>query len=209
MSDCATKVCRKCGEAKSLDGFASHPTSRDRRQYNCRPCQSALAREWNVANRERVREIDRARYARNPEKRKAVQRAIKERDPDAYRAKVRAQSAAAYRRDPKKHMGYSAAWRAKHPERARELGKASLSNYLARRKRAVGTHTASERVELMESYRSLCAYCLGRATCLDHVTPLSRGGSNDVSNLVPACRSCNSSKRSRTLLEYLVYRKAA
>jgi hypothetical protein len=32
------------------------------------------------------------------------------------------------------------------------------------------------------------------APCIDHVIPRSRGGSNDLSNLVLCCRSCNSSK---------------
>lgn len=46
---------------------------------------------------------------------------------------------------------------------------------------------------------SPCTYC--RATLdadnvtLDHVTPLTKGGQHDSSNVVPACRSCNSSKQ--------------
>jgi hypothetical protein len=37
-----------------------------------------------------------------------------------------------------------------------------------------------------------------RAEVVDHVVPLEQGGANDISNLVPACRSCNASKRDRT-----------
>lgn len=42
-----------------------------------------------------------------------------------------------------------------------------------------------------------CQYC-GAADDLtiDHVRPLSRGGSNEMSNLLTACRSCNCSKGS-------------
>src|SRR6185312_14472498 len=38
-----------------------------------------------------------------------------------------------------------------------------------------------------------CAYCNGRSVPLelDHVQPRSRNGSNRVSNLVAACKSCN------------------
>lgn len=40
---------------------------------------------------------------------------------------------------------------------------------------------------------------------IDHVIPASRGGSKDLSNLVPACKHCNSQKNTKTLEEYRVY----
>jgi HNH endonuclease len=44
----------------------------------------------------------------------------------------------------------------------------------------------------------VCRYCGGRATTADHVVPKSKGGSDAMSNLVAACRSCNSGKRDRS-----------
>jgi hypothetical protein len=48
-----------------------------------------------------------------------------------------------------------------------------------------------------------CVYCgnLDDLAC-DHVHPRSRGGKNDPSNLVTACKPCNSSKRDRTPEEW-------
>lgn len=44
-----------------------------------------------------------------------------------------------------------------------------------------------------------CVYCGNtKYLTLDHLVPLSRGGSNDEENLVTACRPCNSKKRDRT-----------
>ncbi|TLS46906.1 HNH endonuclease [Streptomyces montanus] len=46
-----------------------------------------------------------------------------------------------------------------------------------------------------------CTYCgsMGvRAEVVDHVVPLERGGADDITNLIPACRSCNASKKDRT-----------
>lgn len=41
----------------------------------------------------------------------------------------------------------------------------------------------------------VCRWCLrARATTIDHVRPLNRGGSNSVLNLVGACSPCNSAK---------------
>lgn len=49
-----------------------------------------------------------------------------------------------------------------------------------------------------------CAYCgdTDAQLCADHVVPLSRGGTNDIENLVCACIPCNSSKSDRLLEEW-------
>ncbi|HEX6194602.1 MAG TPA: HNH endonuclease [Jiangellaceae bacterium] len=47
-----------------------------------------------------------------------------------------------------------------------------------------------------------CAYCHGRATTVDHVTPVSRGGSQrGWMNTVAACSPCNQRKANRTPAE--------
>lgn len=45
-----------------------------------------------------------------------------------------------------------------------------------------------------------CRYCgaTGVRLAVDHLVPFSRGGSSDPSNLVAACKSCNSRKKDRT-----------
>lgn len=49
-----------------------------------------------------------------------------------------------------------------------------------------------------------CGYCGTREGPheIDHMTPLSRGGSNHDDNLVLACRKCNRSKGTRTAEEF-------
>jgi len=37
---------------------------------------------------------------------------------------------------------------------------------------------------------------------IDHLIPISRGGTNEATNLVPTCSFCNTSKGNRTLEEY-------
>ncbi len=52
-----------------------------------------------------------------------------------------------------------------------------------------------------------CAYC-GSATAfsLDHLLPRSAGGGDQGENLVIACRSCNSSKGAKNLLDWYAVR---
>lgn len=57
---------------------------------------------------------------------------------------------------------------------------------------------------LLEKYSRKCCYCgkTGISLEIEHITPKSRGGSNRVSNLCLACRSCNVSKGNQTAIEF-------
>lgn len=45
-------------------------------------------------------------------------------------------------------------------------------------------------------YNGMCAYCgTEKWRDIDHVFPTSKGGKHEISNVVPACASCNSTKR--------------
>jgi hypothetical protein len=51
---------------------------------------------------------------------------------------------------------------------------------------------------ILEIYGHICFYCneyVGEKYTLDHITPVSKGGENSIENIVPCCKSCNSSKK--------------
>lgn len=50
-----------------------------------------------------------------------------------------------------------------------------------------------------------CKYCakIGGILEVDHVVPLSRGGTNDIENLATSCRNCNRRKRDMTAEEFI------
>ena len=73
-----------------------------------------------------------------------------------------------------------------------------------------------ERIELLRRQRSTlntaqaknlreapCIYCEGPGGTVDHVIPVLYGGTDDEDNLVPACRSCNSSKGTKSFDAFL------
>ena len=43
---------------------------------------------------------------------------------------------------------------------------------------------------------------------VDHIVPQSRGGSDEIINLVAACRSCNSSKGAMSHAEFMTHQRA-
>ena len=54
-----------------------------------------------------------------------------------------------------------------------------------------------------EEFDGRCAYCPAPATAWDHVVPVARGGETRPHNIVPACRRCNSSKRTQDVWTWL------
>lgn len=58
------------------------------------------------------------------------------------------------------------------------------------------------RAQVFATKGCACHYCGKPASHVDHVTPRSRGGTNELSNLVPACALCNLTKARRTAEEW-------
>lgn len=89
-------------------------------------------------------------------------------------------------------------WAHSTPER-NERALSMRREYTERVKNAPGGHTDDEWQARLKSYRHRCAYCGrgDRPLIREHVLPVSAGGTNDISNLVPACQPCNVRKLDR------------
>jgi 5-methylcytosine-specific restriction endonuclease McrA len=139
-------------------------------------------RRWREANPEKYAEQRRRYYARHAERIRLEQLARYHADPGPYRAswhRWRDQNPWTYRR-------------ARVVERARG---AAGADYLT-----------PERLKARhELYGFRCAYCGAATGATDHVRPVTREGLHLPTNLVPACRRCNVSKRDRTLDEWAAW----
>ena len=67
----------------------------------------------------------------------------------------------------------------------------------------------SKRSLVISKTNGLCGYCgsvIDSDKCtVDHLVPKIRGGSNQVENLVLACKSCNTSKGSLSVEDYRIW----
>lgn len=159
----------------------------------CKPCDAERARRYRVERGDTIRARDRARHAANPEiKREAVRR---------WRAKY-----------PEKSRSQVKRWQAAN----REIVKANQSRYrkspkgkqidLANKhmRRAAGPLRPETIAAVLAAAEGHCEWCTRAAELtLDHIVPVSRGGTNDRSNLAAACWDCNQSKGDRLPSEWV------
>lgn len=69
--------------------------------------------------------------------------------------------------------------------------------YRNQKRASGGAHTPAQVRELLAKQRCLCVYCrasLKRGYDEDHIVPVSRGGSNDITNIQLLCPTCNRRK---------------
>lgn len=131
---------------------------------------------------------------------------------DRYRETIRASQQAWHQRNPEKSREYGRRWAAANPEKIRAkkarqvserpeqyaaYARTAESNRRARELAAPGSATTEQVAARWAYYGGRCWMCRATATEIDHVKPLSRGGSAWPANLRPACRTCNSRKRAR------------
>ena len=109
-------------------------------------------------------------------------------------------------------------WQETHADRTREIKKLSQRKYRQTHKEEIkaqksktrairhgnsGSHTAKEWADLQAKYNNCCLRC-GRSDVpltKDHVMPITKGGTDNITNIQPLCRSCNSSKND-TYIDY-------
>ncbi len=92
-------------------------------------------------------------------------------------------------------------WARNNPEKRA----ATKSNRRAREQSSSGSHTAKDLADLYAKQHEKCAACKAKISNkpgpkryhIDHVMPIKRGGSNDISNLQLLCATCNRKKSAK------------
>lgn len=194
----STKVCGGCGIEKPLSEFNKNKRYKDGHVTWCKAC-CAKYREERAKDPEKKAQ-DKARtdqwYWDNREEKKAKNNA---------RSRERWHNDQEYR--DRKNQQKKDAHKAKYgvdPEYTERYKKQSRKLRRIRRVRllnVVGSHTPEEFEALCKKYDYRCLRCGAQTKELaeDHVVPVTKGGTDCISNMAPLCKSCNSKKHNKTM----------
>lgn len=96
----------------------------------------------------------------------------------------------------KKRQKQHNAYLREHPEQRL----AYENNRRTRITKAGGSFTAVEWKNLCSKHKNKCVRCgKRRKLTADHVIPVSKGGSSNVTNIQPLCKPCNSKKKDKAI----------
>ena len=177
--DGLTTTCTDCINKKRAVWYSEH--RKERNEYR---------KKWVEKHPDKSKEYAKSNYSKNIEKGRADRRAYYAKNKDKMNARVRRN----YHADPEGRLTVIQKWKEANP--------VLVYSYNYKRRciaaEAGGTATTEAIQARIAFFGGMCAYCCVRPfEHIDHVIPISEGGSNWPANLRPACASCNLSKNRR------------
>lgn len=201
-------ACAKCIECNSINRKEWRAENPER--------TNDLRREWRKKNPEKEKEShtrsnkkwwSKAKVSENAKKRRA-----RKQNPEKFREERNRSYKKIRLLYPERIKAQQAKWRQANPERVKEITKKATLSHRERnplymrlkaqeRRSAVrkngGSHTVSDIENILKLQRNKCAYCrigLRGKFHIDHIVPVSGGGTNDRRNIQLLCEPCNLKK---------------
>jgi 5-methylcytosine-specific restriction endonuclease McrA len=195
--------------------FIAESCARSKKAYEADPERfRERTRQWCEANPEKAKETRRKSNKKHAARIRATENAYRTANPEKTREKRKRYRAKHKDVIDAGHARYREAnherlrerhkqWRDTHIERLHEIVSDAKHRRRARLAGSGGSHTAAEWNGLKEFYDYTCLLCNRREPEIkltrDHYIPISRGGTNDIDNIIPLCKSCNSRKHAKLI----------
>jgi len=189
-----TKQCTKCGNVlpATTEYFYKELLGKFGVRSKCIKCINHPKTRRVGRDKEKARACRERWKNANPEKDKAAKRKYY----DAHREEEIQKVCDKQKKNPEWVAQRNKKWKAAHPEAVSQMS----SKRRARIASADGRYSRKDVLEKFEQQCGKCYWCkkeINGRYHVDHVVPLSRGGSNWPSNIVITCPHCNMSKNDK------------
>ena len=187
---------------KNRDKFRAKWRRASAKQTIVRPdAVRAKQTKWLAANKDKKKSQIKRWKAANPERLRIQEARQRLKYPEKFRTKNRRYKTENAERLAPINRARVRQWQKDNPEGVLK----NIHARRARKKSASGSHTADQIIELLHRQNHRCAGCgisIKQKRHLDHVMPLSRGGSNSIENLQWLCQPCNNKKHAKDPIEW-------
>lgn len=193
-----TKKCSRCKEFKSVNEFPKNKSKSDGLAWYCKKCTNETGRERYKNNAEKMRTRNKEYCKNHPDRIKKCMRKYYENNTE----KVKARTKKWHDNNTEKIREMGKVWRSKNVEKIKSKGK---------RRRVFLRGIFSETIDSIHVYEThnwICGICgkkidkklewpHPKSISLDHIIPISKGGTHIYSNVQPTHLRCNLSKFNR------------
>lgn len=174
--------------------------------YKNKADKKANAARWHKLNKKRNNAISAAWRKRNPERAKQLveiwvknnkerSNEIKYNWAKEHPDEAKKASAKCYIKHKDEYGNKNNVYRKSHPE----VAKAAKAKRRTSISKAGGSFTSEQWTALCKINGNRCLCCNRKKRLeADHVIPVSKGGTSNISNIQPLCRSCNAKKGTKS-----------
>ena len=178
------KKCTKCGENKpnTNEYFAYSNKSKGTLIARCKACVNEYREEYYKNNKDKVIESEKKYYENNKDKIKESKKEYYENNKDKIKES-----------------------RKKYRENNKDKVRERIKEYKHKKRGNGGSYTKSQWLDTLEYFDYKCAYtgeCIKHSCHVEHIVPVSKGGTSYIWNLVPSTERANLSKRNRDMEEW-------
>jgi 5-methylcytosine-specific restriction endonuclease McrA len=208
----SAKTCKGCGEVKELSEFYVSKTNVDGRMGKCRLCVASRVCENRRKRLEQYAQYERSRanLPHRIEARRKYQEEHKERLSEYKKSwaannsqRVASLKRGYYERNRQEVISRSKKWAEENTEKVKVAKVNNRRRRRAAKNASKGHFTVEEFDALCAAYGYACLSCgaTDRVLEADHVVPLTKGGSDEISNIQPLCGECNR-RKSTALIDF-------
>lgn len=197
------KVCARCGKEMPFSMFAIDKSTSDGMSRYCVECKTKYKQEWYTDHSDEVKEYSRQYYEEHREYYLQYSKEHPMNNPE-YKKQY-------YLKNKNVILDTGRRWRNNNvdkirlyrkSERVRIMRKIYNINRIILKLNAEGTYTKDDVSDMLLFFDNKCAYTgmpLEESYHMDHIIPLSKGGTNYIWNIVPSNPSPNESKGAKDM----------